>query len=239
MRPAILACRTRPGWRSIRRAGHLFILDASGPRLVRVEPEPDGTFDGAVVASVDLQPTGLVDVRGLAFDPHTGHLHVFSPAGQKLYELTQTGQVVATRDLTEFSLGDLQGMAFAPTGDLTDDPSELSLYVAVDGGSSEPQRDQVLAGVPPTGAIVELTFNEPVTPAATTAAATLVQTIDTSQWSPPSPDPSGITYLPHRGTLLIADGEVNEMPIFTGDNLFEASLSGNLVDTLSTMFLLG
>ncbi len=42
--------------------------------------------------------------------------------------------------------------------------------------------------------------------------ATLVQTTDTSQWSPPSPDPSGITYWSDHDTLLVVDGEVDEMP---------------------------
>lgn len=66
--------------------------------------------------------------------------------------------------------------------------------------------------------------------------AVLVQTIDTSQWSPPSPDPSGITYWSTRNTLLVADGEVDEMPaLFTGDNIFETTLTGSLVDTYSTL----
>ncbi|UJS18672.1 MAG: hypothetical protein L3J17_06365 [Candidatus Jettenia sp.] len=70
---------------------------------------------------------------------------------------------------------------------------------------------------------------------AATSNATLVRTIDTSIFSPPSPDPSGITYLPSSNSLLMCDGEVDEMSIFAGANLFEASLTGNLLDTLSTM----
>ncbi len=66
------------------------------------------------------------------------------------------------------------------------------------------------------------------------AVASLVQTINTFQFSPPSPDPAGIVYLPNSDTLLIADSEVNEMPIFTGDNLFESTLSGSLVKSLTT-----
>ena len=62
--------------------------------------------------------------------------------------------------------------------------------------------------------------------------ATLVRTVDTSQFSPPSPDPTGIAYLPTTNTLLISDSEVEEMPdLFTGDNLFEATLSGSLINT--------
>ncbi len=65
--------------------------------------------------------------------------------------------------------------------------------------------------------------------------SSLVRTTQTSNFSPPSPDPSGIAYLPDSGTLLIADGEVDEMGIFEGDNLFESSLSGSLVDSFSSL----
>jgi len=67
------------------------------------------------------------------------------------------------------------------------------------------------------------------------ATATLVQVIDTSQFHPPSPDPSGITYLPDSGTLIMVDGEVDEMSIFAGKNLFEIDLAGNLLDSGLTM----
>jgi hypothetical protein len=70
-------------------------------------------------------------------------------------------------------------------------------------------------------------------PAAENAA--LVRVIDTAQWSPPSPDPSGLTYWPARGTLLVVDGEVDEMPqYFVGANVFEATIAGQLVATYST-----
>lgn len=60
----------------------------------------------------------------------------------------------------------------------------------------------------------------------------LVRTVDTSLFSPPSPDPAGITYLPRTNTLLISDSEVEEMPdLFTGANLFEVRLSGSLLRT--------
>ena len=68
-----------------------------------------------------------------------------------------------------------------------------------------------------------------------TVQAVLVRATDLSQLSPPSPDSSGIAYLPQFNALLISDGEVNELPIFTGDNLFLTSLGGNLRDTLTTI----
>ena len=75
-----------------------------------------------------------------------------------------------------------------------------------------------------------------LSPSAWAQVATLVQTIDASLWSPPSPDSSGIIYLEDSDTLLISDSEVNEIPaLFTGDNLFESEATGPLLDTLTTI----
>jgi hypothetical protein len=69
-------------------------------------------------------------------------------------------------------------------------------------------------------------------PAAQAATWTLVRTIDTSAWNPPSPDPSGITYWPQADSLVVSDGEVDEMPIFRNANVFKANRStGALQDT--------
>lgn len=67
------------------------------------------------------------------------------------------------------------------------------------------------------------------------SAVSLVRTTQTSQWSPPSPDPSDIVYINHLGTLIVSDGEVDEMSIFKGDNLFEMRLDGSLKDSLTTI----
>lgn len=63
--------------------------------------------------------------------------------------------------------------------------------------------------------------------------ATLVQIIDTSSWSPPSPDPSGLATLP-GGKLLVSDGEVEETPWFEGKNVYRFRADGELVGTFKT-----
>jgi len=67
------------------------------------------------------------------------------------------------------------------------------------------------------------------------AEACLVRTIETSAFSPPSPDPAGIVYIRETDTFLIADSEVNEMPAFAGVNVFGMSLSGNLASGFDTV----
>src|SRR5437762_4330459 len=72
-----------------------------------------------------------------------------------------------------------------------------------------------------------------------TLKACLIHTINTSRWSPPSPDPAGITLLPN-GHLLVSDSEVEECvnsnpPVYWhGVNLFEADLSGTLLGDATT-----
>ena len=67
-------------------------------------------------------------------------------------------------------------------------------------------------------------------PAATASADTvrlkLVKTFRTSTFAPPSPDPSGIVYMPGRDRLLIADSEVDETRRYRGRNLFTARRRG-------------
>ncbi|RMG09593.1 MAG: hypothetical protein D6728_12460 [Cyanobacteria bacterium J055] len=201
--------------------GDLFFLDSQGKKIVRLQPAANGTLDIATASISQIPlPGHIASPRGIAFEAATGNLHLLSPSQKTLYELSQTGQVVNTRDVSRFNLKNPQGLTFAPSGDRTDNPQEQSLYVADSGANS--------AG------IVELSF---ITTALASANAQLyyVRTIDTSQFDPPSPDPSGIAYLDPANTpsgshrFLIADGEVNEIPtLFTGDNYFEMSLSGTL-----------
>jgi hypothetical protein len=67
----------------------------------------------------------------------------------------------------------------------------------------------------------------PPSPAeAATLKAGLVATRSTSDWTRPSPDPSGITWNPATKQLIISDSEVDEMPLYKGTNLFLSSLTG-------------
>lgn len=89
----------------------------------------------------------------------------------------------------------------------------------------------------PLGPDLEVPEPEPLPPVAAvtaTVSGSLIRIIKTSSFSPPSPDPAGITYLNHLGRLLFSDSEVDEMSIWKGANLFEMSLSGSLVRTGKT-----
>ena len=204
-------------------SGTAFVLDAGMSRIVRVEPGPDGSFDAAAMDEISLAGSGVTSPRGLAFDPSSGHLYVRS--GNELVELTATAEVVAVRDLSATDLASAEGMVFAPSGDQTDGAGQLSLYVADSGG-------QPAAG----GQIVELSLAPLPAADAIDFTSSLVHTINTAAWNPPSPDPSGMAYLPPPlNRLMMVDGEVEEtvsgITHFQGANVWEFTMSGSVLRT--------
>ena len=80
-------------------------------------------------------------------------------------------------------------MVYAPSGDLTDDPLQMSLYIADSGLLTQQAEGAALdssqtvdagEGAPQTpGNITEFSFSEIPAPAAAAFVADLVQTIDT------------------------------------------------------------
>ena len=212
--------------------GVLYILDAVGPQIVRVDPGSRGEFEGTTFSIIDLGLSGLATPRGLAFEAGTGNLHVVVPGEQELVELNQSGEIVATRDLTEFGLRNPQGMVFAPSSDQTDDLSKFNLFLA-DSGQSD---GQTTSDAQSTGQILELSLIEPVTATAPgTFHSIIVKTTALSAVSPPSPDPSGITYLSGKNRLIVSDRDVEEMvretTHFQGANVWELTPGGRIIRT--------
>jgi hypothetical protein len=73
--------------------------------------------------------------------------------------------------------------------------------------------------------------------AAPVISAKLVQKIATSSWSPASPDPSGIVYLPGPDRLEVADSEVEETTGagYHGVNLWQITRGGTVTGTGNTL----
>ena len=207
--------------------GRLFLLDPAGKRLIILTPDAAGSYDGdkAIqekrLSRVDLKSIGAKHLRGLAFNPNTGNLFTIDPDTKTLYEITQQGDLVSTRDMSSFDneIQNPAGMVFAPSGDTTDDPSTLNLYVADTG----------------TNTIAEISLT-PVALAALPPASpiSVVNTIQANNWNPPAPDTSGLSYNPFTNQLVVSDSEVEEMNIYQGQNVYRSSLSGNLQSTCDT-----
>ena len=196
----------------------LFVLEASRGRIVVI----DGLLRSLRrrVSEIAL-PANPPPLRGLAFDPTSGHLHALAPATGELLEIAQDGALLAVRELPA-EAREARALAFAPSTDKTDDPSVQHLFAAAPNESG--------------GTTLELAAEQLVLAAAPTVSATLVQTILTSAFTPPSPDPSGIELMGPSGPLLISDGEVEEMSIYRGVNLWQVNLSGTVASTSNTTF---
>lgn len=192
------------------------VLDASGPSLVRLSSEGD------------VQETSLDDslagdeLDAVAVDPKTGLVNVADWSTDTVYAVDDSGALVEFRTVESESLVDPGAMTFAPTADSTDAAGATSLYV-VDAGSEDV-----------SGGVVELSLAA-VELATATDVAPLVQTTELSSFDPPSPDSAGVTWLADTDRLLIADSEVNEMPIFENVNLFETTRGGALRRTGVTL----
>jgi hypothetical protein len=196
---------------------------------------PDGTRSvltrtGVIVT---VSPEGALDrnrisgragaaLGAIADDPTGDGWYVATADADRVYALNSSGAVVGSHDLSSVGIDSLQGMTFAPSSDTTDDPDKQSLFVA-DGGD-----DATL------GRVAEVSLEASSQAAAPSTSATLVATRDTSLWSPASPDPSGVAFVGGADRLLVSDGEVDEMPIYAGANLYTAQRSGELTGTGAT-----
>jgi hypothetical protein len=165
--------------------------------------------------------------------PGTGHVFELKTRSQQLLEFDVAGRLVASRTLRGLGLASVQGLTFAPSGDPTDRDDETNLYVSASG-----------SGGSASGAgVYELDLSQPLLAASLAGAAelraALVQTINTTAWSPSSPDPSGLAYVGEDLDRLVAgDGEVEETTGagFHGVNVWLAQRTGgSAVPALNTL----
>ncbi|MGZ4123926.1 MAG: CBM96 family carbohydrate-binding protein [Actinomycetota bacterium] len=200
------------------RSGTWDVLDGSD--LVEVQ-DPSAGGDSVRTSLTDLPSARLV---GVAFNPSDGLTYVAGVGPNMLYALDPSGAVAKTYDLSDLGLVDPTAIVFAPSSDNTDAASALDLFVA-DAGDAQS-----------LGAITEATLTAAPALAVPTITATLVRTTETSAWSPPSPDPSGVVYLPGSDRLLVADSEVDETTGagYHGVNLWQTTRAGSVTSTGTT-----
>jgi uncharacterized protein YjiK len=222
--------------------GSLFILDDASRRIVRLDPSRRRLADDSIswrdggisFLTVPQVPSG--ELRGIAFDHRDRHLFVGSDSGRRLYELTEDGTLVASHDIAFLGLRGLRGLTIAPSTDRTDAPSVTRLF-AVDALAASG-----LDGSDPAAArfarLVEISLDSNDLPrpagSAPVEQVTLVNVIDASAFSPPSPDTAGLAYRADTDRLLITDSEVNEMSIYEDFNHWATTPTGTILDTGDT-----
>lgn len=205
-------------------ARRLFVLDGVARRIVELRLQiqgPDRRQLGVEAARYRDLPTilnGMGELSaGLAFNVTDSSLYVMDSNNRRIYVLNDTGALATTLDLSPFMLVNPSLFTFAPTGDLSDDPRRMSLYI-MDTVAGDQRRLVELAFVSEQDTLLK----------ASPVEGALVQIIDSSQFDPPSPDPSGVAFLSDKGHLVVSDAEVEEMSLFEGANIFEVSTSGAL-----------
>jgi hypothetical protein len=208
--------------------GDIYLLDGTGAAIVRLSPDPVHGYDldaspgGGLVRRTPLRSFSQLDLEGLAYDPEDNLLYTYSTEEHRIYALSGDGEISASFDITELGIEELGGLEIAPSTDGTDDPAQTNLFL-VDSGSNS--------------GVVELSTTEPLVLAPQAlVSASLVNVIDSSTWSPPNPDASGVAYLYAQNRLMISDSEVEEMSIYQGVNVFEATNSGTLTGTCDTTY---
>ena len=143
-----------------------------------------------------------------------------------LVELSIDGAIIAERDLAALRV-EPSSMTFAPSGDQTDAAATQSLYVIDTSGAGTTAAAK--------GMLTELSLAPLAATLAPTVPSTLVKTTNTALWNPPSPDPSGLTFVSGSNRLMMVDGEVEEtvsgITHFQGANLWEMTLGGSVVRT--------
>jgi hypothetical protein len=197
--------------------GNVWLLDAERHRIARADGAEGLAFDGTVDQA-----------RGLAIHPDTGHFFVVARTARSLVEIDRSGRTISKRSLASFGLADARGLVLAPSADPTDDPATLDAYVA-DGGRVED-------GVVREAGIREFAL-EPIAQVSLAADdGDLVNTINTFQWDPASPDPSGLAFHSGDDRLVLVDGEVDETTGagFNGANGWLYSRTGTVSATFDT-----
>jgi hypothetical protein len=215
----------------------LYILDAAGPRVIRINLLDGNSIESTSFQSIFLSWANDTALQGIAFEPVSGNLFTIDLHEMSLIEFNPAGQFINKRDLSNFGLKKVQGIVFAPSGDQTDKSTLFSLYIADSGSPIIVQDlynpDIKISSDSKAGEIVEFTFIAPAKLINAEYQSALVKTTNMALYSPPSPDPSGLTYIGPHNSLLMCDGEVEEtvngITHFMGANIWEINLDGSMI----------
>ncbi|MDH4119360.1 MAG: hypothetical protein OEW30_18410, partial [Acidimicrobiia bacterium] len=201
-------------------AGTWLDVAADDANAYLLRPGAIDVIDLKTSAATELGIDDLTQPTDVAVSTVDGSLYILSDEGRRLTRVRE-----GTREDLAVDESVMLDIAVAPTADPTDSPEAESLFALVQRPGGTTGLTEITLVEEPRA--VAAALNDPVSTARVT---------NTWQWTPPSPDPSGIAYMPASNGLIISDGEVNEIPtLFTGDNLFVSSLSGGLLDTASTL----
>ena len=141
--------------------GELFVLDGADNDVHRINPGPNGRFDGIAptgddtATEFDVQRYGAEDPEGIGFHPGRGTLLVVDSTSETVYEFNRELMLVATVDIAASNQVFAAGITVAPA---TDDPGRFDLYIVdrgVDNDTDPNENDgriyEMRVNLPPIG----------------------------------------------------------------------------------------
>ncbi|HXV64356.1 MAG TPA: Ig-like domain-containing protein [Vicinamibacteria bacterium] len=139
--------------------GVLYVVDGVNREVYRVDPGPNGLFDGVTsddqVTSFDTQSFGLDDPEGIVYNADTGTLFGVGKPSDTVFEFSTSGVLLQTINISAASPTKPAGLTFAP-GSI--DSTSMSLYLAARGvdNNSDPNENDgeiyelSIPGLPPS-----------------------------------------------------------------------------------------
>ncbi len=194
------------------------LADLPGSRLVRIgmrdiSRRATTIVEVAGACQVSLPPIGDGMRLFMAVRPADGNVFLTSGDGT-LLEVDRAGTFLSERDLSGIGLGQIQGMAFGPSADPTD-PDDMQHLFMLSSDSGTPRISALSLGT---------SASSP--PAVPQIPGAVVRRVQTSELSPLSSDPGGVSYDWSGERLIVTDSEIDELPEFAGSTVFALDADG-------------
>jgi hypothetical protein len=198
------------------RGADIALVDA-GHRLVRARMGADG-----LGSACEVRARPGETFRAVATRRGDGHTFVVAAGarGTRLVELGPQGAPLADFVLPR-PLGRVAAMTFAPSADPYDEVTTEHLYLLTSARSR------------PVIRVVALEPMEITVAADVVVRPRLVRAASTTEWDPPSADPTGAAYDAARGMLIVTDSETDELFPNEPTNVWVATTDGALREVLA------
>jgi len=155
--------------------GELYIADGVNREVYKLNPGPNGVFDGVddIVSSFDTNGFGLTDPEGIAYDSDNNALYMVGGPTDFVAHVTLDGTLIRTIDISAANALMPAGLAYAPS---SQNPGQMNLYIVdrgVDNGVNPNENDGkvyefAIPGLPSSGPPDISGFTPPNGPVGTT-----------------------------------------------------------------------
>jgi hypothetical protein len=121
--------------------GNLFVADGLSKEIYRIDPGPNGRFDGQDDTSThfDTSDMSLLDPEGIGYHPVRNSLFIVSRHDDILVETTLNGAVLNVFDISSLNAQSPAGVGCGPG---SNDPAVTNIYIAARGVDNNSDRNE-------------------------------------------------------------------------------------------------